>query len=84
MALFVRWMCTHLNLSGVYVSIEQPVCSIFKHHPAFLSLKQRVQINALCTWLGAFDRALHIPKGVRIFTCASRHHRKQAMGWRWI
>ena len=67
MALFVSWVCTHLHFAGVYFSIEQPVCSNFKHHPAILSLMQRVDIFRLCTHLGAFDKRMPIPKAVHLY-----------------
>eukprot|EP00959_Pyramimonas_sp_CCMP1952_P109668 2294073-Pyramimonas_sp.AAC.1 len=68
MALFVSWICTRLHCTNVFFSIEQPVCSCLKHHPAFLSLMHRVPMYRLCTHLGAFGANLGIPKAVHIFT----------------
>ena len=72
MALFVSWVCTRLHVAGVFFSIEQPVTSNFKHHPAFQSLAERVCLNTVCTHLGAFSKSLPIAKAVHLFTCASR------------
>ena len=41
-----------------FFSIEQPVTSNFKHHPAFQSLTERVCLIRLCTHLGAFDKKM--------------------------
>ena len=82
MVLFVSWVCTHLHFVQVYSTIEQPVCSCFKHHPAFLSLLERVPLYRFCTHMGAFDARLGIPKAVHIFSCALRYRRTECQGLR--
>ena len=71
-ALFLSWVCTRLHVAGVFFSIEQPVTSNFKYHPAFQSLSERICIKRMSTHLGAFSKKMPIAKAVHLFTCASR------------